>query len=148
MRKLFINAIGCSMAALALLATACQPDQGEMLPTPNFPEQVTAEVAAGEIYTIAIEPNQDWNVSIPEDATYFTILDNENEVYSVSGEAGSYEIQIKVADIRDYNNDHTCDVTIAMGSQNSVLATLTLGKLTRTIEIYDVLFEAFGIRRT
>ena len=141
MRKLFINAIGCSMAALALLATACQPDQGEPLPTPNFPEQVTAEVVAGDIYTIAIEPNQDWTVSIPEDATYFTILDNENEVYSVSGEAGSYEIQIKVADIRDYNNDYSCDVTLAMGNKESVIASLTLGRIVRSIEIYDIKFE-------
>lgn len=129
------------MAALALLATACQPDQGENLPAPNFPEQVTAEVVAGDVYTLTIEPNQDWSVSIPEDATYFTILDNENEVYSVNGQAGSHEIQIKVADIRDYNVDHTCDVTLTMGPKSAVIATLTLGKLTRTIEIYDVLLE-------
>ena len=141
MRKLFINLVGCSMAAFALLATACQPDQGEQLPIPNFPEEVTVEVAAGEIYTLTIEPNQAWTVSIPEEANYFTILDNENEVYSVSGEAGTHEIQIKVADIRDYNTDHTCNVTLAMGKKGAVIATLTLGKLTRTIEIYDVLLE-------
>ena len=82
MRKLFINLVGCSMAAFTLLATACQPDQGEQLPIPNFPEEVTVEVAAGEIYTLTIEPNQAWTVSIPEEANYFTILDNENEVYS------------------------------------------------------------------
>ena len=142
MRRLFINLVGCSMAAFALLATSCQPDPGETLPTPNFPEQVTAQVAAGDIYTLAIEPNQDWTVSIPEDATYFTILDNENEVYSVSGKAGNHEIQIKVADIRDYNADHTCDVTLTMGPKKAVIATLTLGKLTRTIEIYDVCLES------
>lgn len=141
MRRLLINLMGCSVAAFALLATACQPDPKDNLPTPNFPEKVTAEVGAGEIYTITIEPNQDWTVSIPQEATFFTILDNENEVYSISGEAGSYEIQIKVADFRDYNNDYTCDVTLAMGTKESVIASLILGKLVRSIEIYDIKFE-------
>lgn len=141
MRKLFTNLFGYAVAAVALLGVACAPDPEDKLPTPNFPETITAEVAAGEIYTISIEPNQPWTLSIPEEATYFTILDNENEVYSISGEAGSHEIQIKIADIRDYNVDHTCDVTLAMGRSKQIVATLTLGKLTRSIEIYDILLE-------
>ena len=141
MRRFLINLIGCSMAAFALLATACQPTPDDNSIAPNFPEKVTAEVAAGEIYTITIEPNQDWTLTIPEEAAFFTILDNENEVYSVSGEAGSHEIQIKVADYRDYNNDYTCDVTLAMGTKEAVIATLTLGRIVRSIEIYDIKFE-------
>ena len=141
MRRFLIYLIGCSMAAFALLATACQPTPDDNSIAPNFPEKVTAEVAAGEIYTITIEPNQDWTLTIPEEAAFFTILDNENEVYSVSGEAGSHEIQIKVADYRDYNNDYTCDVTLAMGTKEAVIATLTLGRIVRSIEIYDIKFE-------
>ena len=141
MKRFFTNLTGCAMAVFALLSVACTPEPEEKLPTPNFPTAVNAEVVAGEVYSIAIEPNQAWTVSIPEEATYFTILDNENEVYSISGEAGLHEIQIKVADIRDYNENHTCEVTLAMGRAKNTIATLTLGKLTRTIELYDVVLE-------
>ncbi len=141
MRRFFTNLCGCAMAVFALLGTACTPDTEDKLPTPNFPAAITNEVSAGEIYALAIEPNQPWTVSIPEDATYFTILDNENEVYSISGEKGPHEIQIKVADIRDYNESHQCEVTMTMGSAKQVIATLNLGKLIRKIEIYDVLLE-------
>ena len=74
MRRLLINLIGCSMAAFALLATACQPTPDDNSIAPNFPEKETAEVAAGEIYTITNEPNQDWTLTIPEEATFFTIF--------------------------------------------------------------------------
>lgn len=142
MRRLFTNLISYAVVAFTLLGTACTPDDTEdKLPTPNFPTAVTAEVSAGEIYTLTIEPNQPWTISIPEESTYFTILDNENEVYSISGEEGSYEIQIKVADIRDYNENHTCEVSLTMGKTKQIIATLTLGKLTRTIELYDIQLE-------
>ncbi len=141
MRKLFTTLFGYTVAALALFGTACTPDTEEKLPIPNFPAAITANVSAGDIYTLTIEPNQAWTLSIPEYATYFTILDNENEVYSISGEKGTYEIQIKVADIRDYNESHSCEVSLQMGTEIQTIVTLTLGKLTRTIEIYDIQLE-------
>lgn len=141
MKRFFTNLVCCAVAAFALLGVACTPEPEDKLPTPNFPAAVNTEVAAGEIYTLTIEPNQAWKLSIPEDATYFTILDNENEVYSIGGEAGTYEVQIKVADIRDYNENHTCEVSLSMGRTKRIIATLTLGKLTRTIELYDVILE-------
>ena len=141
MRRLFTNVLGCAVAAFALLGVACTQEPEEKLPTPNFPAVVNAEVTAGEVYTLAIEPNQAWTISIPEESTYFTILDNENEVYSISGEQGSFEIKIKVAEFSDFNSDQVCDVTMKMGQSTQTIATLTVGKLTRSIEIYEVKLE-------
>lgn len=129
------------MAAFALLAVACTPDTEDKLPTPNFPATINEAVTAGEVYTLTIEPNQAWTVSIPEESTYFTILDNENEVYSISGEKGSFEIQIKVAEFSDFNADQVCEVKMTMGKTEQIIATLTVGKLTRSIEIYEVMLE-------
>ncbi len=140
MRRFFTKLAGCTAVALTLFAASCTPDGPEVV-TPNFPAPVTEEVVAGEIYTLTIEPNQAWTISIPEDAIYFTILDNENEVYSISGEKGTHEISFKVADIRDYDNSHSCDVTMTMGKSEQVIATLNLGKLIRSIEIYDIKLE-------
>ena len=141
MRSIFTNLAGYAVAVVALLGVACAPDPEEKLPTPNFPAVTNAEVTAGEIYTLSIEPNQAWTVSIPEESTYFTILDNENEVYSISGEQGSFEIQIKVAEFSDFNADQVCEVKMQMGKTEQIIATLTVGKLTRSIEIYEVKLE-------
>ncbi|MBQ2703154.1 MAG: hypothetical protein IJF63_04765, partial [Alistipes sp.] len=68
MRRLFTNVLGCAVAAFALLGVACTQEPEEKLPTPNFPAVVNAEVTAGEVYTLAIEPNQAWTISIPEES--------------------------------------------------------------------------------
>lgn len=145
MRKLFFNVLGCAVAALSLIATSCTPDKGGDTQLPNFPTAVTAEVEAGSTYTLSIKPNMAWSVSIPDEAVaYFSILDGDAEVYSVNGEAGSYEVVIKVTDIRDYNASHVCEVKMTMGDREQTVATLTLGQVIRSIEIYDVLFEDNG----
>ena len=52
-------------AGIASLTLACKPEE-EVKPV--FPStKITATVAAGESYTIALEPNLDWTVSIEGD---------------------------------------------------------------------------------
>ena len=145
MRKHLFSILGCAVAAFSLLATSCTQDNGSDNKVPIFPTAVTADVEAGSTYTISIEPNMDWSVSIPDEAAaYFSILDNNTEVYSVNGKAGSYDVVIKVTDIRDYNASHVCEVKMEMKGQEQTIATLTLGQVIRSIEIYDVLFEDNG----
>ncbi len=145
MKRFLTNLIGCAVATFSLLATACTPDDSEKNRVPNFPTAVTAEVEAGSTYTLSIKPNMAWSVSIPDEAVaYFSILDGDAEVYSVNGEAGSYDVVIKVTDIRDYNASHVCEVKMTMGDREQTVATLTLGQVIRSIKIYNVLFEDNG----
>ena len=145
MKKFITHSVCCIVAALSLIATACTPDKGGDEQLPIFPTTVTEDVEAGSTFTLSIKPNMAWSVSIPDEATaFFSIVDGQTEVYSVNGEAGSYDVVIKVSDIRDYNASHVCEVKMTMDNQEQTIATLTLRQLTRSIEIYDVLFEDNG----
>lgn len=55
------------LAGACLAAASCSDsDEDTKLPSPNFPEAVSATIEAGGTYTLEIEPNQNWEVSIPD----------------------------------------------------------------------------------
>lgn len=100
----------------------------EKLPEPNFPEKVEAEAEPGARYSIDIEPNQAWTVSVPSSdsgSEYFWFDQDGDRTFSVSGQAGAYSLTLCVVDGRDMN-DHSVDVTMAMGGQSAVIRTYTL----------------------
>lgn len=54
------------LAGACLAAASCSDsDEDTKLPSPNFPEAVSATIEAGGTYTLEIEPNQNWEVSVP-----------------------------------------------------------------------------------
>ncbi len=131
------------VASVAMAAcTNDEPDPGQDGPNPpvvepNFPSLVTDAVDAGEIYTLTIEPNMDWVVSVPtETATYFQILDNGSQRYEMRGKAGKHEIQIQVADMQEFDKAHTCVVSMTMDKQTKTIAELTLYPLERYLRVY------------
>ncbi len=148
--KKILSFLNIALMGVVFFASSCSsdPDTPEQ-PTPptpevepNFPSAVVADVTAGEVYTINIQPNMDWEVSIPEaSAAYFQILDGEQYVYTLRGEAGSHKVQINVSNIEDFDNDRTCEVTMKMADESRVIATLTLTKLEREMAIYAVKVE-------
>ena len=49
------------LAGACLAAASCSDsDEDTKLPSPNFPEAVSATIEAGGTYTLEIEPNQNW----------------------------------------------------------------------------------------
>lgn len=134
--------LGGLMCACALF-TACSEDEPIV---PEFPtSQVVKSVQAGEVVTISIKPNLNWEVSINEDeATYFQLLDGANSVYKLRGMAGSHDIKVQVADLIDMDEDHVCEVSLTMENQTEVIAVLTLGKINREISIYPVKIDEYG----
>lgn len=149
MKKIF-SLLSFALIGASMIFTSCSEDDVPDTPptpptpevTPNFPTAVSSDVAAGEKYTLSIEPNMDWEVTIPEaSAAYFQILDGENLVYTLRGEAGKHNVVINVANIEDFDNDRTCEVTMKMKGESRVIATLTLTKLEREMAIYGVMVE-------
>lgn len=134
--------VGSLMCACALF-TACSKDEPII---PEFPtSQVVKTVEAGEVVTISINPNLNWEASINEDeATYFQLLDGANAVYNVRGMAGNHDIKVQVADLIDMDKDHVCEVSLTMENQTKVIAVLTLGKVAREIAIYPVKVDEYG----
>lgn len=142
MRQFFTHITNIVLGIALLSTTACSNTDVDDVIKPSFPALTTANVAAGSVHTLTIEPNMAWEVSIPTStATFFQILDGENKVYTLRGEAGRHEIKINVDNIEDFDNDHSCDVTMTMGGESMVIATLTLAKGVREIKIYPVKIE-------
>lgn len=124
MKKLAERLLTVAMLA-TVLATACTPDEGT--PEPNFPAEVSAFVEPASSYMLNLSPNQEWMVSIPSTASdYWGIRDGEQISNSVGGRAGDVTVEIVcLAEMQDLE-PHTVEVSMSMGGQTRVIATLEL----------------------
>ncbi len=144
MKKAMKNLMWMFAALMSLTFVACSEGEtdepvGPNTPTvePNFPAKVVEAVEAGEVFTLQIEPNMDWVVKVPtETATYFQILDGGNLRYEKRGSAGKHEIQIQVADMEEFDQAHTCVVSMTMDGKTETIAELTLYPLERYLQVY------------
>lgn len=142
MKKVFRLLTG--LLCVSAVMTACKPDPAPVLP--EFPSKVTRTVGAGEIVNLTFAANLDWEISMnQEEATYFSLVDGGNSVYSLRGKASDdVKVQVKVAELKDLDNNHVCVLTMKMGEQEQVVAELTLAKTDRVINIYPVQMDEWG----
>ena len=112
---------------LAALVTACTTDEGT--PAPNFPDPVEDFVDPNSTYTLHLSPNQEWMVSIPSAASDFWGIRNGEQIsYSIGGPAGDVTVEIVcLAEMNDLA-DHEVEVSMRMGGETRVIATLTLSR--------------------
>ena len=112
---------------LAVLVTACTTDEGT--PAPNFPDPVADFVEPNSTYTLHLSPNQEWMVSIPSTASDFWGIRNGEQIsYSIGGPAGDVTVEIVcLAEMNDLA-DHEVEVSMRMGGETRVIATLTLSR--------------------
>ena len=112
---------------LAALVTACTTDEGT--PAPNFPDPVEDFVVPNSTYTLHLSPNQEWMVSIPSTASDFWGIRNGEQIsYSIGGPAGDVTVEIVcLAEMNDLA-DHEVEVSMRMGGETRVIATLTLSR--------------------
>lgn len=134
------------MFAAAVVSIGCEPEPDpEPEISPNFPSLVEKVVKSGETVTLSINPNMAWKVSIPSSAAqYFSLADAAGQL-SMSGEAGSQQIKIKVAELDEFDTDRVCEVTLSMGGENKVIAKLTRMKLARTVNVYVAEYDEANI---
>ena len=121
------------LAGACLAAASCSDSDKEVkAPSPNFPEAVSPTIGAGETFTIEIDPNQDWEASIPTaTAAWFWIEDGTQKVWTLRGGAGPARIVIAAAELEEFDDNRVCEVTMTMGGQSKVIATITRGTLQR-----------------
>lgn len=149
MKKIF-NIFSAALLCVAFSFVSCEntnvdDDKKSNKPaevTPEWPTVIEAEVLAGEIYTLNINPNVDWVLTIPETmAAYFQIQDGESQVYTLRGKAGEAEVKINTSNIEDYDLDRVCEVSLTMKGETRVIAVLTKAKKVRSLKIYAAQLE-------
>lgn len=134
------------MCVAAVLSIGCEPEpEPEPEVTPVFPSLIEKVVKSGETVTLSINPNMAWKVTIPSSAAqYFSLVDAAGQL-SLTGEAGSQQIKIKVADVEEFDADRVCEVSLTMGGKTQTIAKLTRMKLARTVNVYVAEYDAEAI---
>lgn len=124
------------LCGVTMMFAACTPGGGEEPATPNFPEETTAEVLAGDHYDLKFAANMAWTVSLENDY-YATLRYNYENGTEFSGEAAE-EVKMEVvikSDIKNYDEDIVIPVSLTMDNQTNTLVTLTIKKIERPAPI-------------
>lgn len=143
MKKNFLHWAMLLTAGLSLALVSCS-ETGEDGPagTPVFPEAIETAIIPGESHTLAFEANMKWEVSIPENASQsFYIADGEHKVLTQYGEAGKAEVTIGTYEIENFDDAPKCEVTLTMGGQSKVIATLSIEQQERALTLYTSKME-------
>lgn len=154
MKKTFLYLAAALLLGAGSLAASCSKDEAENHPStdPTFPAAVAPTVMAGEHYTLSIETDRDWEVSIPstgEAAKWFWIEDGSLEVRKLRGEAGKASIVIATLAEENYSAAPACEVTLTMkdsrgNDASKVIATITIGKIERSLAVYACELDEYG----
>ncbi len=119
---------------------ACSNSEEKPTPDPvkpNFPNLVENTILPGGTYTLKLNPNTDWTVSVPNaTANLFWIQDGEHMRYSIEGKAGEHEVVIACANIEDFSSDAVCEVSMTMAGETKLIARLTREKKEYEINFY------------
>lgn len=134
MKKLAERLLAAAAFSVLLFA-ACTPEEGAV--EPNFPAPVEDWVEPNSSYILHISPNQPWVVSIPSEASdYWAIVDGQQHVLSVRGNAGT-DLTVEIICLATEQDlaEHTVEVSMEMGGQTQVIATLGLASMNSLLHI-------------
>lgn len=122
----------CGLLSLSMLFTACSEEETI---TPEFPSEVSQEIASEGTQTITITANVAWSVELSNKVDFY-IQDGDAEVYTMHGQAGEHTITVCAREVEDFDADRTCQVNMTMGGQTKTVATLTIKKTERIVTVY------------
>ncbi len=138
MKKYFLHWAVLLTAGLSMALAACSDSDKDTdsAGTPIFPTPVTTTIVAGAEYSFDIEPNMAWEAKIPtEVAEHFWFVDGSQKTYTLRGNAGKTTITVGCSELEQFDQDRVCEVSLTMGGQTQVIATITYAGLERTITI-------------
>ena len=140
MKRTIINTLwGILLGSMLLFASCNEPEE---VITPDFPEKISANVAAGEQFEFTITPNMQWTLKIPTEATtHFNFVKGASALYTLHGTAGEHTIVVAVSETEEFDNVRVCEIEMTMGDQTHVVAVLTRGSKERELKLYVADFD-------
>lgn len=142
MKKMIQHWTTVLLAGVVALSASCSTDEDTPQPSPVFPEPAVLNIPAGEtVCEVSFTPNLDWTVSIPTDAEtakWFKLRDGEITTTSITGKASTSPVTIKVETTTQESFDlaPVCEVSLTMGGETQVIATITRMTTAREFELY------------
>lgn len=141
-----IKYILATVATLMMMAASCEKPAPPAPESPVFPDLVEIDaVAPGSVLTLTFTPNLDWQVKLPRNQ-WFWIDDAGFKEESVSGKASTepVSIQIGVSSEIDYDESHSCEVTLTMDGQSQVIAKYSTAIAQRSLVVYSGVLDEYG----
>ena len=105
------------VVALALGATSCEKE-----PYAEVPGSTTIECKAGDNPTLSFTAGDKWQLS--SNATWCKFITSAGAMQNMAGEAGSHTITFEITDDNNGNNWSTAEITMKMGGNTGVIATI------------------------
>ena len=122
---------------VAAVFTACQPDGPAENQKAEFPEAKEYNVAPGSTLDLSFSANQDWEITVPQSSIqWFWIQDGTFKLYKLSGKSGDQVVTIGVSSTEEFDVDRTCEVTLTIGDESKVIATLVRSAKEKTLTLY------------
>ena len=132
------NIFKAFFVAAAFAAVACQPEGPIDNQKAEFPEAKEYNVAPGSTLDLSFSANQDWEISVPQNSIqWFWIQDGSFKLYKLTGKAGDQVVTIGVSTTEEFDVDRTCEVTLSMGGESKVIATLVRSAKEKTLTLYS-----------
>ncbi len=124
------------LIGVAMSFASCKDPVEEIVPV--FPEQVNYTVEPGESYTLTINPNLPWEISISGDTQFFRMISGGEPLPVVSGQAGEHELTVQaIVDETDFDQ-RQCTLTMTMGGRDEVIAVISRNGRDRIFNVYPV----------
>lgn len=117
--------------ATAMVAISCEKDDVGVIP--NAKE---IECSAGDRPTISFSAGGDWSLS--SDAVWCQFITSGGELQEMSGPAGSHTITLKITDDNNGTNWSTANITMKMGANRGIIATIKRHPSELYMRLYDV----------
>lgn len=148
--KNIFKAIVTAAFLVSVMMTSCtkDPDNGGAgsAGEPTFPELVEnyAVDTLETIPAIVFTPNYDWEITIPvEVRQWFWFKDGSMNVRRLTGKASKDPIYIYVceSEYRDFDKNHSCEVTLTMDGKSQVVAKYMIRAKERALAVYSAMWD-------
>jgi hypothetical protein len=124
--------------AASLIAVACEKNGQVNDQKVEFPAAKEYNVTPGQTVDISFTASQDWEITVPQSSIqWFWIQDGSFKLYKLTGKAGDQVITVGVSATEEFDMDRTCEVTLSMGGESKVIATLVRSAKEKTLVLYS-----------
>ncbi len=127
------------LACAALFVVSC--DDPNVTPTPNFPEKKEFIKNAGETVELSFDANLAWELSLSAPTSQFWFLEGGIKLTSWSGDAGQQNVTVHITDVASLETDYNCEVSMTMGGQTQVIATIKVVADQAYFKVYPAVWD-------
>ncbi len=129
------------LACMAMFAVSCV-DPVEPVITPVFPEKQEFIKNAGEAVELSFDANLAWELSLSAPTSQFWFFEGGVKLTSWSGAAGKQNVTIHITDVTSLETDYNCEVSMKMGDQTQVVATIKVVADQAYLKVYPAVWDA------